>query len=316
MGIWLLLLVAIAVLGLGPGHQQTYLANAIQTAGHFAFFGAFGLLTSIAAPIMLPAIKRRRWLQYGLGLGASVIGGGLLEFVQTFLPGRAPSWDDLLRDSLGGVAAVALLLIVEAPKSERAWSRVARVLAWPTFIASVAIALAPTLHCGWDYWQRDQSLPQLMPLENAWTQRFTWRDNDVVAQLTPRSNDWPRHNVQKVLVLEFPDSAKYPGFGMKEPYPDWRDYRWFAFEIWNYEEREVEMWLRIHDFQHNDDYHDRYHRRLRLRPGGQTCRIELREIERGLRHRPFDLSAVAGFKLMAIRPEEPLHLAVAGFRLE
>lgn len=316
MGIWFCLLVSIAILGLGPGHQQTYLANAIQSAGHFAFFGAFGLLTAIAAPIMVPQLRRRRWLQYGLGLGASVLGGGMLEVVQYLLPGRTPSWDDLTRDALGGVAAVSLLLIVESPSSQRAWSRIARRLAWPAFIMSVTIALAPAIQCGWDYWQRAQSVPRLLPIESAWTQRFLWQDPLVSSQRMPRSAEWPRDDTPYVLRLEFPNSTKYPGFGMKEPYPDWRDYEWFVFEVWNYEPQEVDVWLRIHDFQHNDDYHDRYHCRLQLAPGGQTCKVSLREVERSLRHRKLDLSSIAGFKLMAIRPSSPIHLAVAGFRLE
>lgn len=316
LGIWGCLLLSIIVLGLGPSGKQTFLSDAIQSAGHFAFFGALGLMTAIAGPIIWPSLRRRRWLQYGLGLSAAILGGGLLELAQFFLPQRTPSWHDLTRDALGGVAASALLLIVEAPRSERIWSRIARWLAWPTFCLTVGLALLPSLLCGWDYWQRASSFPNIMPASQPWTQRFTWRDADVETRLVKARRDWPEPSTPYVVELELPASQKYPGFGMKEPYPDWRNYDWFVFEVWNHESNPVDVWLRIHDFEHNDDYQDRYHRQIHLEPGGQTCRISLRDVERSLRHRTFDLSSVEGFKLMAVRPTQNVHLAVAGFRLE
>ena len=63
-----LLMFVIAVLGLRPAGADTLLAEALQTTGHFMFFGGLAFMASVALPHLLPWARDRLWLQYAFGL--------------------------------------------------------------------------------------------------------------------------------------------------------------------------------------------------------------------------------------------------------
>ncbi|MDN3920773.1 VanZ family protein [Roseateles violae] len=94
--LFLLLIAVISWLALTP-HPPRELSTGWDKSNHLLAFGALMLSSRLAWP-------RRRWTL----LLALFAYGGLIEILQTFVPGRDGEWPDLLADSLG--LALGLLL--------------------------------------------------------------------------------------------------------------------------------------------------------------------------------------------------------------
>jgi hypothetical protein len=307
---------SIAILGLMPGSKQTILADQIQGLGHFVFFGALAFVMAVALPAVIPRWQRHARWQYLWGGGIAVALGAMLETAQRFIPSRNGNWIDLWQDALGAVAAMALLATLDSISAEQ---RRRRPFPWSAVIVlcvCLTLGIIPLVRCSWDYWQRMQQFPVLLQFSQAWGERFLWQDPTVTcdAQLAPP--EWPSATRQNTVHVLIGTGERYPGFGIREPYPDWRAFDWLVFELWNNEPDDVSLVLRIHDQAHTEKFHDRFNRKLSFAPGFHSIRISLRDIQAGPRSRPLDLAHVDGLRLFAIDPKQPIELWFGNAHLE
>jgi VanZ family protein len=324
VGFWAGILLLIAALGLGPGRKHTMLGDSIQTAGHFLAFGVLCLATTWGVRPFLPATFRWRLVSALLGLFVAVLAGGMVEYAQKMLPGRDASWQDLAKDAQGAMAVLCLVGLAGLLRDQRSSDAKPAVL--PRLLAGLLLSgmlawflllgLLPTVRCAWDYWQRGTERSELMPLEQPWVKRFLWADEGVRVDLVPPPAEWPLWETPRVAELTIAAGDGFPGFGMREVAPDWRNHASFVFEVRNASDEPLDLGFRIHDVHHDNDYYDRFNATLHLAPGDQTIRIPLAEVERGPRRRRLDMRHIEGFKLMALRPPRELRLFVSGFRLE
>jgi VanZ family protein len=305
------------VFGLSPGHKRTELADSVQTFGHFGFFGLLALVVATGAPWLHPVLARRASLPYLLGLAVTIGAGGLLEFGQEFVPLREPSWGDVAFDSLGAVAGLALLIAAKHYRSSSVCVRRLAILAACVLVAALWVAVEPLARCARDYVYRDQAYPRLLEFDQAWATRFLWRDDGSVdVQACPPPTGWPADAGADVAQVILRPDDPFPGFGVTEPYSDWRHAAAFAMDVFNPSPVAVPMVLRIQDFAHNDDYYDRFNRELQIQPGFQTLRVTVSDIQHGPRHRQLNLAQVDGVKLFLVRPTETVRLYAGNMRLE
>ena len=161
---WLVLLVlallaSMVGLGLMPSSNNSLLRDAIQSTGHFGFFGVIAATVSLATPLFLRTCANQRWFQYGLGLVTAVSLGALLEIGQRFVPGRSSSLSDLALDTLGAVTAVfCLALVYEVRNGNGLGSYRVKWLMTLVCIGSV-IGVAPLANCLWRLHGRNQAFP-------------------------------------------------------------------------------------------------------------------------------------------------------------
>jgi VanZ family protein len=317
-GVLVGLFVLALVLGLGPGRKHTSLADHLQTVGHFGFFALVAIAATLGAELIPHPVTQLRGTPYVIGLGVAVVAGSLLELAQRFVPLRMASWNDLGHDSLGAVAGIALLFAWRSRRATRLADRRLGMVAWMVLAAATVLGTWQLGTCVRDYGHRYAAYPVLLEFDRVWTDRFLWIDDEVTRLGSGLPDEWPEQTGREAVTVEFASSSSRPflGMGVKEPYPDWRGRRAFAVDVFNLESYPVAAGVRIHDFQHNEDYYDRFNETRELQPGFQTIRIPLEEIERGPRDRRLDLSHVDGVKLFLIRPESPVRLAVGNFRLE
>lgn len=80
----------------------------IRKAAHFSEYAALGFLEFGLAVMWMKPGKRRVCLIVGILL----FSGGLDEFHQMFVPGRYPSFWDVLLDTAGGLSGMALLSFI------------------------------------------------------------------------------------------------------------------------------------------------------------------------------------------------------------
>jgi VanZ family protein len=306
------------VLGLAPGRKHTSLGDNLQTVGHFGFFALFAIVVTLGVGLIRHPVAQQRGVQYVAGLGAAVVLGTLLELAQNFIPLRIASWNDLGHDSLGAVAGIASLTAWRGRRAATASERRLSYLALLVLAASILIGTRQFVTCVRDYGYRRAAYPYLIQFAQPWTDRFLWLDEGVELHENRLPSEWPPKVARHAATAVFrPDSQRaFPGIGVKEPYPNWRGRQALVFDVLNLESSTLAAGLRIHDFQHSEDYYDRFNTELTLEPGFQTVRIPLAEIERGPRTRPLDLRHVDGLKLFLIRPTKAVRLAIGNFRLE
>ena len=100
LGLLLVALLAVGYLALNPRPPRS-VDLGWDKLNHLCAFGALMLLAGHAWP--------QRWGRAALGLLAY---GGLIELLQTQVPGRSGEWPDLLADGLGLLLGAALLALL------------------------------------------------------------------------------------------------------------------------------------------------------------------------------------------------------------
>jgi hypothetical protein len=194
--------------------------------------------------------------------------------------------------------------------------RILFVLAACVWATTIAVGIWPLASNLRDQFARQRAAPMLMPFDEPWLQRYLWIDAGVTFRTGEIPNGWPADAGANVARIRVPSDEPFPGIGVHEPFPDWRGYATFALDVFNPGTEPLALGLRIEDFHHNTQYYDRFNRALSIEPGFQTVRIALDEVERGPRQRRLFMSRMNGFKLFAIRPQQPVEFFLGNVRLE
>ena len=311
----LLLMLVIAVLGLRPAGADTRLAQSLQTTGHFVFFGGLAFLAAAAVPHLLPWTRDRLWLQYAFGLVVSIGLGFGLEVAQKFIPNRLASWEDVIYDAIGAVSFIVLLMVIHS-RSRTGWSwRWLRWIGSAVFLGTMIYGAAPFVTCVVDHWGRYRAMPTVLSFSDRWSRRFVGIEQTVTLCSTEPPIGWPPDQLNVALCRIRPGDP-YPGLAMHEPYPDWSNFKTFAFDLMPKTSMPDTLHIRIQDLDHNQDYYDRFNRRFSIQPEFQTIRIPIDEIRKGPRHRELDTTRMWSFKIFIIRPTTDVEFYVGNFRLE
>lgn len=312
----IVLLTVTLFLALRPGAKQTLMGEAVHSAGHFGMFGAMALLLCLLVPLFIKSWREERWRAMAAAATLAMGLGLFVEIAQQFIPGRSPSWNDLLQDGLGVVAGLLLLLVVDPIRSSRPALKLLGRFAFPVFLALLTVGIWPFASCTWDFFWRNRSFPILIDFQANWSNRFLWRDDSVQVSQRPVPSDWPAAAGQNVIFAKIANEDQFPGLGVREPYPDWHQYETLAFDIYSLQNETIEMAVRVHDFEHDDSYQDRFGRLVNVAPGYQTFRIRMSEIQFAPRNRRMNLTSIDGVKVFAVRPTSPLSIWLGNIRLE
>ena len=155
-----------------------------------------------------------------------------------------------------------------------------------------------------------------MDFHASWPQRFLKLDEAVQLTGTIPPPQWPADAGKNVARLQIGTGARFAGWAMKEPYPEWPAEADLVLDVYLVSHETLPLVLRIHDAKHDNDYYDRFNCTLNLRHGYQQIRIPVREIRDGPRARELDLTNITNFKLFAIDLTKPAELIVGNLRLE
>jgi hypothetical protein len=120
------------------------------------------------------------------------------------------------------------------------------------------------------------------------------------------------------LKIQF-TMKKYSGVYLKVFHGDWSTYRSLAMEFYNPDTLPLLVTLRISDQRHDrsdNDYDDRFNRRLYLQPGWNPVRIPIREIQEMPIDRPMDMEQVRTLGVYTSYLTEPRVLYWDHVRLE
>jgi hypothetical protein len=95
--------------------------------------------------------------------------------------------------------------------------------------------------------------------------------------------------------------GRWPGLRMREPEADWRGYEKLELGIYSDRPIVLPLHLRINDQGHNNQYRDRYNRRLTLQPGYNYFSLPMSDIAGAPKGRTMDLSEISDVVIYASR---------------
>ncbi len=286
---------ALVVLGQLPGN--TLLWRALQNAGHIPLFM---LITLSVLMLVEQTVRRQEWLSIGLTAAMVMLLAVATEWLQTF-SGRHVSVTDLLHDALAMLATI-LLYIGMRFASDRAVWRYGLIAA---AAALLLYTLLPLLTLGWHAMQRNQAMPVVMNLSAPWQASFLELQR---ARIDPAK----QKGYARVELLP----GEYPGVENIEPVADWSAYHRLTFSILSEQADSFSLVLRIHDAAHNQNYSDRYNRRLTVLPGMNQYHINLQAVRQAPAGRSMQLDSIASIVLFAVKRETPVAFAISPLRLQ
>ena len=139
--------------------------------------------------------------------------------------------------------------------------------------------------------------------------RFHWKCHTLFSL----SNENATHGF-KSLRLELHPSD-YPGLAPKLDTNDWRRYKTLSFDIYNPEDVDTSIAVRIDDKKDYPDYEDRYNKSFILKPGLNRLNIPLNSLITSVTRRTLDLKNIYRFLIFMAHPQKKHILYIDYIRL-
>jgi hypothetical protein len=314
--ILLLLLAGILVLAQATVNLSlsTYLLRELANFSHTIVFGLLSLALLKAAG-HLPGLQNRQRPWHYLFAAAVAFGLGLVtEIIQISSPRDADLWDQV-RNTAGIVAFLGLALARDRQMNRpvlpgRWWRRLLSACSIAILLASIV----PTLLWAEAYRYRDRHAPMITGFESIHERRFIRPDASRV-EFVAVPEAWPDNRSRRVARLTMIPPEEWPGLKLVDPFPDWRGYEFFSFEVYFPHDTVVGLTVRIDDDHHNQLYEDRFTRTYPVSAGVSKIDIPLQEIRITPSGRPMDMRRIAGVIVCVYHPTDTLQLYLDDFRL-
>jgi hypothetical protein len=239
-------------------------------------------------------------------LGMSL--GVLIELLQSFTQ-RESSINDVYRDLYGIIASLCLIAVINLKDINR--QKLTVVFYIFTGAAFLLMGMIPLIKLSWHYIERGNAFPVIVDLDADWSSSFIQFNNAEIMKATglnKKEND-------NLSLIRF-NHGQYPGISVIEPEPDWSNYHKLHLKIFSSYEHDIDLVLRVHDKQHNQDLIDRFNKKLPVKPGLNDFEIALNQIQNGPVNRQLDLKSVAGLTLFSNEQEDQLQFELSPIYLE
>jgi hypothetical protein len=263
--------------------------------------------------------RATRWPDWSLcvrALAISVVLGIVIEILQGF-EGRPPSLFDVLTDTAGAVAGLAVWTLLRRPGSARIGDSSRRSV-WPVValaLAGLGIILWRPLCTAAAYAYRAASFPAIAEFSNPRSLHFATTDG-TGASIAELPAPWSRQPGERALALRY-DPAHPPAVQITEPSPDWRGYDAITVDLANAGPAELNLVLRILDVGHDWTNEDRANVPLVIPPQTRTTvRVALEAVESAPARRRMDLARIDNVMIFGRPPAAPGILYVARIGLE
>jgi hypothetical protein len=141
------------------------------------------------------------------------------------------------------------------------------------------------------YLERNDKFPVICDFESYWDRMFLKTEgSEMEIVQVPESMNGLGDGMAAGITFK---PGEYPGLEIIEPYPDWRGYEYFEFNVFSELDSLVNLAVVIKDKHHNNEYYDRFNRRLDIKPGLNEIKIPLDEVRDAPRNRQTDMENIA-----------------------
>lgn len=306
-----LLILAVTFIDL-PGN--TKFVQELQNTGHTFVFGVAALFSLKLLRSTKGFNSRSVWRQYLIVFWLCLFSGIIVELLQLAIH-RDADMIDVVRDIAGIVAFLGFYSLVDRTITARFKENKATVLSGALIgLIALSLALFPISRLTYVYYQRYQAYPIIMDFNSGWFNDFvSTQDAKLVVVAAP--DDWIQESGKSVAAITL-QPTQYPGFHIDEPASDWAGYSYLNFKIFSTNPNEATLVIRIHDRPHNQQFNDRFNRRIKIRHGENVFRVDLKSVQNAPTQREMNMKVIAGVELFAVEPREPLKFYLSNIWLD
>jgi VanZ family protein len=287
-----LIAILLAAVVFAPVPGDTRWIRTLHNSAHAPIFGCVSLLMLLVSRSH-PRLQALSLIgQYALAFAAAFALGGITELLQ--IPaGRDASFEDALHDTIGAVAFLGIFAAIDTRIRGVPQNIPIRFAAAVVGIVSLGIAAAPVTRAAIKYQQRDERFPVLADFSQRYDRYFILQQSAEFSPVTMPA-PWTRAKDESAMRVRLHEGP-YPGMNFIEPLPDWSGYSTLAVDLTNPTPLNLQLILRVHDAEHDNQPGDRFSKRFELPAGTrEVLRIRLQDIAAGPQTRRLDLRQVAG----------------------
>ena len=271
--------------------------------GHIVFFAtaSFLLLKHLSFFQQATQAQQFYWI-----VGICLVAGMLIESIQFFI-GRQAGWQDILRNILGGLAALAFF--------PRPTSNPGQLLGFKfklIITTLLCIQLMPLLVTLVDEQMARSNFPLLADFENT-LELGRWTSNGPI-MLDKTFTSHGEFSARIELTTD-----RYSGASLKFFPSNWKNFKYLKFSIYLSNHSPLSITTRIHDQQHQQGgylYNDRFHKRTRLQPGWNSITINLADVISAPKTRPIAIESIANFRIFTSNLKQSRVIYLDNLRLE
>ncbi|MDH3719375.1 MAG: VanZ family protein [Planctomycetota bacterium] len=270
----------------------------------------FALLSALAYTLFVGNQTRHRWL-FTVVIWCFLASFGIVaEWLQAHV-GRSASAHDAFANAAGAAAGLFWVIGRRSPHPAR------RVAMNVGVVGLILAAFTYPLLVLLDVYLVHRSFPVLASFEQP-LELWRWTPLNAKLQRSPKyatNGSWS-------LRIDW-HVAKYPAAALSLPARDWTPYEELVFDIvWDASDsvattETLLVIVKVQDEQHNDEYQDRFHQQVTLRPGQPAeVRVPLMRVAYAPQDRVMDMSRIDKVELFTVRPQTRLTLYLDNMRLE
>ncbi len=280
------------------GGESSRLFSEVWNLGHFFFFSVFIIFFDGSLRGWISSCK----IRFVLAVLVLFFMGLAIELGQLHIGGRYFSWNDLVKDILGGCCALFVLFSLSVTGI---WTVIFRIIA----MILLVIAFVPLGVNVYDQYRMYSDFPLMAGFERR-SELSRWQGN---ASLARDSSVFRSGAFSGKIVLT---DDKYSGVSLRYFPGNWSGYDGLAFSIYNPGEP-VLLSCRVHDDLHKENpvYSNRYHGNITLRKGWNDITIPMVDIINGPENRLMDITKIRGFGLFVTDRKKGRHLYLDDVRL-
>jgi hypothetical protein len=234
--------------------------------------------------------------------------GAVIEALQTLVQ-REASISDMYKNFLGIMTGLCLISAFNLKNVH--YQNLTRFLFVFVGAGFLMLGMMPLMQLSWHYIERKSAFPVIIDFDANWSSSFIHLNNAEMLKLpnsTQKKND-------KLHLVRF-GQGEYPGVSIIEPEPNWSGYHQLRLKVFSMNEHDINLTMRVHDKMHNQDYSDRFNKKLVIHPGLNKLEITLNQIQHGPLNRELDLTNIAGVILFSSEQEQQLRFYVSNLILE
>lgn len=277
--ITVLLMVSTGAFFTKPLLQSSLLMREIYNFGHTPLFIIIAFSTCYIASNYI----RRKKLMLSSVFLACLVYGGLVEILQQYV-GREASWLDFIFDTIGTVIGILLYAAFYLYNKKR-------LLLIALSVILLALALTKPLSFFYSINKTNKNFPLLFDGEHIFSKRSISAIN-ATTTIKKSAKEW-KSNPSNILSIHFLRHQS-SGVSLIQTQQDWSTYSYFMMDVYNPNHYAINIVLRIHDQQHNNQYHDRFNHTYTIHPGYSKIQLLVDYIEKQPAHRRINLHKVAG----------------------
>ena len=271
----------------GPGYHGSRSFVALWDLGHILFFSLFSLLVIVSARKKGFYTSSLRF--FGLLFGSVFLIGITVELMQGFLENRNVSGKDLYFNQLGCLLAFSITGL-RIGKMRQTMVRACVLLL-------IILAVRPLGQVLYDERVAVKQFPVLSDFETGFEQT-RWRD---IRQIERQAEVVRSGGYGLRIRLS---TATYSGVNLFYFPGDWHGYKTINFSVYNPDDQELALHVRIHDRhhkQHKMKFSDRFHKRFVVFPGWNDLTVCLQTVRDAPLDRQMDMADIENFGIFVIR---------------